>query len=199
MKFSKQEKKDLLIAWLGISLAFAILLSGGYKTLFSYNLNFVFIFIISFLTAGIGFFFHELMHKFVAQRYGLFAEFRAFYKMIWLALLFSLFGFIFAAPGAVFISGFRINREKNGKISLAGPLTNIILALVFLIMFLVFGKEGLVGQISGLGLSINSLLAAFNMIPVMPFDGAKIIAWKKSVYIITTIIAVGLFIASLII
>ena len=199
MKFSKQEKKDLLIAWLGISLAFAILLSGGYKTLFSYNLNFFFIFIISFLTAGIGFFFHELMHKFVAQRYGLFAEFRAFYKMIWLALLFSLFGFIFAAPGAVFISGFRINREKNGKISLAGALTNIILALVFLIMFLVFGKEGLVGQISGLGLSINSLLAAFNMIPVMPFDGAKIIAWKKSVYIITTIIAVGLFIASLII
>jgi len=50
-------------------------------------------------------------------------------------LLFSLFGFIIAAPGAVFIRGM-ITRERNGKISLAGPMTNIVLAILFLIQLL---------------------------------------------------------------
>ena len=105
MKFSFREKKDLIYAGLMISLAFAILLSGGYMVLLSLNSTFLFSFGIAFITAGVGFLLHELMHKYVAQRYGLFAEFKAFYGMLWLALLFSLFGFIVAAPGAVFIHG----------------------------------------------------------------------------------------------
>ena len=40
---------------------------------------------------------------------------------------------------------------------------------------------------------INALLGAFNMIPAMPFDGAKILAWNKIVYGITTAVAVLLF------
>ena len=57
-------------------------------------------------------------------------------------------------------------------------------------------KEGFLGYFLSIGLTINSLLGAFNMIPVMPFDGAKILAWNKSVYAITAIIAVGLYFAS---
>ena len=93
------------------------------------------------------------------------------------------------------ISG-RVTRERNGKISLAGPVTNIVLAVVFLILLLVFNVEGLFRNFLSFGLTINSLLAAFNMIPVMPFDGAKIIDWDKKIYGLTTVIAVGLFIAS---
>lgn len=203
MRFSDREKKDLLIAGLLISLAFAILLSGGYGAFFSLNFSLVIAFVISFFTAGLGFLLHELMHKYVAQNYGLRAEFRAFYNMLFLALAFSLFGFIIAAPGAVFISGF-INKEKNGKISLAGPMTNIVLALIFLIPVLLI-KFGVisVGDLSNIffnyGLIINSLLAAFNMIPAMPFDGGKVIAWNKGVYAVTTIIAVGLFVLSFVI
>lgn len=195
MRFSRKEIKDLWLAGLLISLAFAILLSGGYESILSFNFNIVAVFVISFFTAGIGFLLHELMHKFVAQRYGLRAEFRAFYNMLWLALLFSFFGFIFAAPGAVFIHGF-MNREKNGRISLAGPVTNIVLALLFLVLLIIFGKDGLLGYFFATGLTINALLGAFNMIPVMPFDGAKVIAWNKGVYFVTLIIAVGLFLAS---
>ena len=51
--------------------------------------------------------------------------------MLVLAILMSFFGFIFAAPGAVVIKASYIHPSKNGKISLAGPLTNIILALLF--------------------------------------------------------------------
>ena len=193
MKFSMKEKKDLFFAGIMISLAFGILLSGG----FGFSSGFLIVFVISFFTAGIGFLLHELMHKYVAQNYGLFAEFKAFYKMLWLAILFSFFGFIIAAPGAVFIKG-RITKERNGKISLAGPLTNIVLALIFLILILLLNNSSSVifKAFLGFGLTINSLLAAFNMIPVMPFDGKKVYVWNKKIYTSVLIISIGLFILS---
>lgn len=190
MKFSGKEKKDLFFAGLMISLAFAILLSGGLTGIL--NLGFYIVFIIAFFTAGTGFLFHELMHKYVAQDYGLFAEFKAYYKMLWLAIVLSFFGFIIAAPGAVYIRG-NINKEKNGKISVAGPVTNIILGILFLILLFALKPEGVFGAFLGFGLTINSLLAAFNMIPAVPFDGSKVIAWNKKVYFITLILAIGLF------
>jgi Zn-dependent protease len=194
MKFSANEKRDLRNAGLILSLAFAILLSGGYSSLFSPN-ALILIFPIAFITAGLGFLLHELMHKFVAQSYGLLAEFKAFYGMLWLALGLSLFGFILAAPGAVFIRG-NMTREQNGKISLAGPLTNIVLSIIFLSILFLFSSNSIVFTISSFGLTINALLAAFNMIPVQPFDGSKIISWSKPVYYLTTIGAVGLFVLS---
>lgn len=193
MKFTFNEKKDLFYAGIMISLAFAILLSGGFPGIG--RSGFFTIFLIAFFTAGIGFLFHELMHKYVAQGYGFFAEFRAYYKMLWLAILFSLFGFIIAAPGAVYIRG-RITTEKNGKISVAGPVSNLVLAVLFLIPLLILRPEGILGTFLGFGLTINSLLAAFNMIPTMPFDGAKVIAWSREIYWVTLIIGVGLFILS---
>ena len=151
----------------------------------------------AFFTAGIGFLFHEIMHKYVAQNYKLNAEFRAYYPGLWLTLMISFFGFIIAAPGAVHISGF-ITRERNGKISLAGPMTNIILAILFLIPAL-FINKGLLGVFFSYGFSINSLLALFNMIPAMPFDGYKVLAWNKTVYGITIAVSATLFIISLLI
>ncbi|MBI2004311.1 hypothetical protein HYS72_02490 [Candidatus Pacearchaeota archaeon] len=193
MKFTTKEKKDLFFAGIMISLAFAILLSGGFGLKFSSG--FLIISIIAFFTAGIGFLLHELMHKYFAQKYGLFAEFRAFYGMLWLAILFSFFGFIFAAPGAVFIQG-KISQQRNGKISLAGPMTNLILAVLFLILILIFNVSEIFQVFFSFGLSINSLLAAFNMIPAMPFDGAKVFKWNKKIYFITLISAIGLFVLS---
>src|SRR3989338_120517 len=198
MKFSRKEVKELWIAGLIISLAFAILLAGGYNALFSFNLSILVVFFIAFFTAGMGFLLHELMHKYVAQKYGLFAEFRAHYLGLFMALIFSLFGFILAAPGAVIIHGF-ITREKNGKISLAGPTTNIVLALIFLILVIFTTENNLLKAFLSYGLSINSLLALFNMLPVMPFDGSKIFAWNKKIYLLTILVALILFIISFIV
>lgn len=193
MKFTNKEIKDLLIAWFLISLAFTILFSG-----LSLSLFFLISFIISGLTAGIGFLFHELMHKYLAQKYGLFAEFHASYNMLFLAILFSFFGFIIAAPGAVFIKG-EVTKEKNGRISLAGPMTNIILAFLFLIPILFFNFEGILGLFFNYGFSINSLLALFNLIPAGAFDGKKVYVWNKGIYIISILLALGLFIGGFLI
>lgn len=170
---SEVELRDILKAWIAVSIAFGIILSTSVSDFYSK-------FVIASLTVGIGFLFHELGHKIVAQRYGCFAEFRSFDKMLLLAVVMSFFGFVFAAPGAVMISG-RVSSSRNGKISAAGPLVNIILALIFLgLSLLVLPK--LFKEVSFYGFVINSWLALFNMIPFGMFDGSKILKWNKLVY-----------------
>jgi len=172
---SETEVRDLIKAWIAISAAFAILFSG---TIFS--ISFYYSFIIASLTVGVGFLFHELGHKLMAQHYGCFAEFRAFNQMLILAVIMSFFGFVLAAPGAVMISG-PVGIRRNGKISLAGPAVNIILATLFL-GFLLSNPSGITATIAYYGLLVNTWLALFNMIPFGNFDGAKILKWNKFIY-----------------
>ena len=173
MKFSDLEKQDLFKAWVMISLAFAIVMGR-----FSLTLAFGVQILVAGFTVGLGFLIHEMAHKFVAQKYGCFAEFRANMQMLFLAVVMSFFGFVFAAPGAVYIMGGHITTARNGKISAAGPLANLVLAFLFL-GFLISYPEIVLFYY---GFLINTWLALFNMIPFMPFDGAKILKWNKLVY-----------------
>ncbi|MBI4141141.1 metalloprotease [Candidatus Woesearchaeota archaeon] len=189
MRFSTDEIRDLLRAWFLLSIAFAILFTG-----FSFDIRFLIAVIISAFTAGIGFLLHELAHKYVAQKYGCHAEFHAFDQMLWIAVFLSFFGFIFAAPGAVFISG-RITPRKNGHISIAGPLTNVIIGLIFLILFALINAP-LIKSIAGMGMHINFLLAAFNMIPFFGLDGAKVLHWNRTIYTITLVSTILLYLGA---
>lgn len=169
------ELRDILKAWIAISVAFAIALSGSV-----FSAKFYSTFVVASLTVGIGFLLHELGHKFLAQRYGCFAEFRSFDNMLLLALFMSFFGFVFAAPGAVMISG-RVNSRRNGMISAAGPVVNLALALIFLALFLI-PLPNLLKTTAYYGFVINSWLALFNMIPFWLFDGYKVLKWSKIAY-----------------
>jgi Zn-dependent protease len=179
---SEIELRDLVKAWLAISFAFAMVLRHGI------GLSFYQVFIISAVTVGTGFLLHELGHKFVAQRYGCFAEFRSFDQMLILAVFMSFFGFVFAAPGAVMIAG-KVDKVKNGIISAAGPIINIVLALLFLSISFMF-PGGMLKILAFYGYFINSWLALFNMIPVWNLDGAKVLKWNKKIY--GVIVAVAL-------
>ncbi len=182
MHFSKHEIKELAKAWIVISLAFTILYTG-----ISFTAAAGIIFVIAALTAGVGFLLHEIAHKYFAQKYHCQAEFVADNKMLLLAVVFSFFGFLFAAPGAVYIRG-HITRKQNGIISLAGPATNMLLALV---VFLPLTLSGLpiLSLIGRYGFYINAFIGLFNLIPFGMFDGRKILAWNKTAYGI--IVAVG--------
>ena len=171
MRFSHCEIRELGKAWVAISVAFAIVLMGGITGIFKGDIWSTLL--ISSVTVGLGFILHELAHKYYAQKYGCWAEFRAFDKMLLLALGLSLFGFIIAAPGGVFIRG-HINHKRNAVISFAGPMTNILLGLLFLFVGALFP---LIRGAMGLGATINAWLAVFNLLPFMPFDGAKIYRW----------------------
>jgi Zn-dependent protease len=169
--FSRIEVRDIVIAWSALGLAFYF----AYRGYFS-NVGVSTGLAISLATVGSGFVLHELSHKFVAERYGYWAEFRMWPMGILIALATSLIGFIFAAPGATYISGLSVSESQNGKISLAGPLTNVAVALIFLPFIYAAGPFALLGFI---GFSVNMFLAVFNMLPIMPLDGAKVFTWSK--------------------
>ena len=188
---SNIEIDHLIKAWLAISFAFAIFFSSvSFFTIGSiFTFGFLLIFLLSASTAGLGFVIHEMCHKIVAQKYSCFAEFRANFTMLMFAIISSFFGFVFAAPGAVMITGRKALRtDVNGKISMAGPLSNMLLAIVFLPLMLT-GNASL-GHVGSFGFMINSYLGLFNMIPFMNLDGAKILRWNKLVY--GAMIAAGL-------
>ena len=183
-KISKIEKEHLLKAWIAISIAFALVLRDG-------ETSFISLVILSGVTVGIGFLFHELAHKLVAQKYNCWAEFRADNSMLIMMLLMSFVGFLVAASGAVMIHG-NITKRRNGIISLAGPATNFALAILFIL--LIFTPLAPIGVF---GAYINSFLGLFNMIPFLNFDGKKILAWNKPIYISSLIIGVLLLIISI--
>ncbi|MDP7141083.1 MAG: metalloprotease [Candidatus Woesearchaeota archaeon] len=182
---SRTELRDLAKAWIVISLAFAIAMSG-----FSVS-KIIIVFFVSALTVGVAFLLHELAHKLVAQHYGCYAEFRSFDNMLILAIVMSFFGFVFAAPGAVMISG-PVGIRKNGTISLAGPLVNLILALLCLIILVSLPFGILLRTIFYYGFMINTWIALFNLLPFGNFDGRKIFKWNRVVYIALVVVA-GVF------
>jgi Zn-dependent protease len=175
VKFTVNEIRDIIISMLVISLAFAFIFSGR-------NLSNAISFLpYTIVVVGFGFILHELAHKFVAIRYGYWAEYKMWTQGLILALVTSYFGFVFAAPGAVYIHGHYIRTDENGKISLAGPATNIILALLFLVSIPLALQYGLM-SIVVLGAIINSFLAVFNLIPLGIFDGTKIFRWNPLIW-----------------
>ncbi len=200
LTYSNIEIRDILKAWLAISIAFGIVF-GGLTTKFLTS------FIVSAVAVGLGFLLHELSHKVVAQKYNYKAEFRSFDEMLFLAIIMSFFGFVIAAPGAVMIQTKFYDKSKNGKISVAGPLMNLILAGLFLILLIILtGSFSSVLTMKSLGISrilelpllqstlligflVNSWLALFNMVPFWMFDGAKIFKWNKIIWGIVTLIA----------
>jgi Zn-dependent protease len=178
-----QEKKDLFISWITVSIAFSFVLSPNLLNLVSFALALP----ISLVGVGTGFVLHELGHRQMAKHYGAHAEYKAWNFGLLLALalpIITLGKFVFAAPGAVYIYGPNITREQNGIISLAGPALNIIIAiLAILIAFFVIGTSGgFLYTIAIYTMMINLFLAFFNMIPIPPLDGSKVMAWDVRIW-----------------
>lgn len=192
LSFSDKELFDLALAWVTLSVAFALLLVPIHRGAGSIG-TFVKTVGLSFVTVGVAFLLHELAHKVVAIEHGQLAEFRADYQMLFLAVMGALAGFLFAAPGAVYHRG-RTTERENGLIALAGPVTNHLLALLFLPIMIFGGYLGLIGH---MGVLINLFLAAFNMIPFGPLDGKSVLRWNTLVFAgvfgVSVVLVVGFY------
>ena len=179
MRFSTRELRDLLLAWLALGLAFALFfqrVTPAYLPEFIASPAFVTAMVVSLVTVGVGFLLHELAHKVVAVHYGQHAEFRADYKFLALAVVGGLAGFIFAAPGAVYHRG-RLTDAQHGHIAVAGPLTNVGLAVLFAPLWYV------APLVAERGVQINLLLAGFNMLPIGGLDGTTVRKWSTPIYL----------------
>ncbi|MDD1682139.1 MAG: peptidase M50 [Methanoregula sp.] len=204
-RITRREGADLVIAWMAISISFAIIFlrSIGRADIFTALLFLG----VSLLTVGIGFVLHEMAHKFVAIRYGFWAEFRKDNIMLVVAVaLAALVGVVFAAPGATVIydiNGRGISREQNGWISASGPIVNLLLCIPFagLLVSGGAGAASLTGSIITIiglvGLQVNAMIAAFNMLPVSVLDGRKVADWNIAVFLILIVTAFAVLYVSL--
>jgi len=193
-KFSRLEIAHLSIAMGVLTLVFSFVLTKNNIFTGFNNIGALLSFIpISFLGIVIAFFVHEISHKFMAQKYGLWSEFRMYPMGLLLALVFGIFiGIPFAAPGAVMFRGDARNFE-TGRIAVAGPLSNIVISFVALLLYLfVFLETSTIKEIVGFVCLINAVLATFNLLPLGPLDGAKVIKWNATVWIILFSISVAI-------
>lgn len=174
----RTEIVHLFISIITISIAFTLPFFADFPTIL--------------LTVGLGFTLHELMHKYVAMKFGCVARYRAWMEGLVLAIFLALITngrFVFAAPGAVYIYKQYLTVREDGIISLAGPLTNIVLGLVFL--WIAFIPS--LAYVGLLGFKINIFIAMFNLIPFGPLDGSKVFKWNLLVWAFVFGICILLF------
>ncbi len=192
-RFSKRELGDIAIAVIVLSLALTILYKRGAIITylgdeFGSAAKWIVLFGICLLLVVFSFLLHEFGHKFTAQNFGMRSEFRIFPTGLFITLLTSVLGFLFAAPGAVYIEG-NPTRKENGIISIAGPAVNILLTLVGIAGCLAFNGGGVVVIFFYLLAYLNAFLAVFNLLPIPPLDGSKIWGWSMPVYIVAIAMA----------
>jgi len=184
---SRREVVQIVIAYGVLTLDLTLLL-GGTGFLFGTNatsLPYVVsvpIVAVAAAAAFTGFVSHEMAHKVVAQRSGYWAEFRWSVFGLAFSVLTSLFGFLFAAPGATVVSGMTDTRLW-GRTALAGPMINVAFGAVFYGGALLTFPSGSSVFLWFLLLAfINFWFATFNLIPIGPLDGAKVLRWSSGVW-----------------
>lgn len=129
--------------------------------------------------------FHELAHGWVAYRFGdptakmmgrLSLNPLKHLDPIGTAMLF-LFGFGWAKPVPVNLNNIRDKKKGLLLVASAGIIANMILAFCALLLkrLIAPGESGILGVGLYFMAQINIMLAAFNLIPLPPLDGSKIV------------------------
>ena len=94
------------------------------------------------------------------------------------AILLFVVGFGWAKPVPINPFFFKGNRSRGIMlVSVAGPLANLLLALILALSIPFVSGLGInVLQIVANGIFLNIYMALFNLIPIPPLDGSKILA-----------------------
>lgn len=135
---------------------------------------------------------HEFAHGFVAYKLGdstaklsgrltlnPLAHIDPFWTVILpLVLFLSTSGnFVFGAAKPVPVNYWSLKNPKRDMIwiGLAGPLANFILAFIFVGILRIIPEQSLSSSLLVNLVTINVVLAIFNLIPIPPLDGSKIL------------------------
>lgn len=88
--------------------------------------------------------------------------------------------FGWAKPVPVNPMRFKDPKREMGLTALAGPVSNITLALVVYLAYLIFSRTTGVSITTGFlfayAVFLNLFLAMFNLLPIPPLDGSKVVA-----------------------
>ncbi|MEM2096184.1 MAG: AN1-type zinc finger domain-containing protein [Candidatus Caldarchaeum sp.] len=132
---------------------------------------------------------HELAHKITAVRRGLSASFRLFIPGLFATLLTAVLPVPFKVimPGAVVVAGRQTFRDL-GLIALAGPAFNMASAALFIVLSRILGSW-LLDALA----AVNSFMAFFNLLPIFPLDGEKVLRWSRVLWAVSFALSTALF------
>lgn len=138
--------------------------------------------------------FHEFAHAWAAKREGDYSAVATKrYTLAPLAhfdafgfICILLFGFGWAKPVPVDSRNFKRGRKSQFFVSIAGIVTNFVLGVLFLFIYMILIKYAseflnstfygnLLYNFLNASISINFMLAFFNLLPIYPLDGYRII------------------------
>lgn len=184
--FSRVEQRHVLVATVvmvlvGISLDFGLVFAQPWLLV---------LLVPGFVLSFLG---HEIAHKILAQRNGMWAEFRTTMYGLILTAASVVLPFKFLAPGQVNIQG-EGRREILGAIGLIGPGLNIVIAAAFIAAFKL--SSFWMGQAMIMLAMFNSWLAIINLIPFGSLDGTRVFNWDKTRWIIALAASVVVLILS---
>jgi Zn-dependent protease len=95
-----------------------------------------------------------------------------------LALISSPFIFGYAKPVPVDFSRLRNPKKQMAWVALAGPLANLVMAFLWMLSYFLLQAVGINEEffleMAGAGVKINLILFAFNLFPLPPLDGGRI-------------------------
>ena len=134
---------------------------------------------------------HEFAHAYVADKlgddtarhYGRLTLNPIRHLDLWGSLLLIFVGFGYAKPVPVDPRGFRRPKWGMALVSAAGPLSNILMSTLLLALYKVLhytgiynvGKAVVLFSILRLIIIVNLGLAVFNLLPIPPLDGSKLL------------------------
>lgn len=139
---------------------------------------------------------HEAAHAFAAKRYGDATAFVAgrmtldpfkhidpFGTVAMPLLLYfgtqGAFTFGYAKPVPVDFNALRNPRLHSALVAFAGPAANLVMAFGWLIMWQLLvnysGRGDFLHEVAVAGVKVNLLMFAFNLIPILPLDGGRIL------------------------
>jgi Zn-dependent protease len=178
--FSPKEIKhiavaSLLVVGIGLSIGLYNNYLGGFSPQWTWDMMAIFAVI---MTAS--FLAHEIAHKIIGQKNGLWAEFRLTTWGAALTLVSVFLPFKMISPGAMMLGG-QPNGEEIVKISIAGPSTNIVFSTVLLGSGFAMIQSPY-SVIFFFAAYINAFMAVFNLIPFGILDGYKIFSLNKKLW-----------------
>ncbi len=102
--------------------------------------------------------------------------FGSFFLPLMMIIANTPFIFGWAKPVPYNPNNLRDRKYGDAKVALAGPLSNLALAVFFGLTLRFMPLSATTGTFLGIIVYINLILAVFNLIPVPPLDGSKILA-----------------------